>query len=284
MDNTRLVLAFTAGMLATVNPCGLPMLPAYLGWFVTGDDGDDRPPALAVGRAVIVALAVTVGFMAVFGTLGAIVSSLASEVESYTPWVTVVVGIALLALGIALLLGRAVRLPVPAVRSDGRARGLGAMVLYGASYAVASVSCTLGVFVFQVANTFGTSWGTGLSLFAGYGLGVAVVLTALSVSVALARRSVGQFLRRASLIIDKVAGVLLVLTGTYLVWFAIYELRLSDGGEADPFVDRVTGWSADLTQAVQNIGGLELGLVLALVVSVTALVAVLRSGTRRGRS
>lgn len=281
MGDTRLALAFTAGMLATINPCGLPMLPAYLGWFVTGDDGDDRPPALAVARAVIVALAVSVGFMAVFGALGAVVTSLTNEVESYTPWLTVVVGVALLALGIALMAGRQVRLPVPAIKSAGRARGIGAMVIYGASYAVASVSCTLGVFVFQVANTFGASWGTGLSLFAAYGLGVAVVLVALSVSVALARRSVGQLLRRASQVIDRVAGVLLVLSGAYLVWYAMYELRLGDGAEADPFIDRVTGWSADLTQTVQDIGGVELGLTLGLGVSVVALVAVLRSGTRR---
>jgi cytochrome c-type biogenesis protein len=26
--------AFAAGMVATVNPCGFAMLPAYLGWFL----------------------------------------------------------------------------------------------------------------------------------------------------------------------------------------------------------------------------------------------------------
>ena len=34
MIDAPLALAFTAGMIATVNPCGFAMLPAYLGYFL----------------------------------------------------------------------------------------------------------------------------------------------------------------------------------------------------------------------------------------------------------
>ena len=34
-------LALTAGMAATVNPCGFALLPAYLSAFVGLDDGDE---------------------------------------------------------------------------------------------------------------------------------------------------------------------------------------------------------------------------------------------------
>ena len=34
MIDAPLALAFTAGMVATVNPCGFAMLPAYLGYFL----------------------------------------------------------------------------------------------------------------------------------------------------------------------------------------------------------------------------------------------------------
>ena len=34
MSEQTLVLALAAGMLATVNPCGFAMLPAYLAWFL----------------------------------------------------------------------------------------------------------------------------------------------------------------------------------------------------------------------------------------------------------
>ena len=41
MIDAPLALAFASGMVATVNPCGFAMLPAYLGYFL-GLEGQDR--------------------------------------------------------------------------------------------------------------------------------------------------------------------------------------------------------------------------------------------------
>lgn len=38
--------AFTAGLVATINPCGFVMLPAYLSWFIETAD-DEAPPDVA---------------------------------------------------------------------------------------------------------------------------------------------------------------------------------------------------------------------------------------------
>ena len=46
---TALALAFGAGMVATVNPCGFAMLPAYLSYFM----GDTGPETSAVLRAAL---------------------------------------------------------------------------------------------------------------------------------------------------------------------------------------------------------------------------------------
>lgn len=281
MTDARLAVAFTAGMLATVNPCALPMLPAYLGWFITGDD-DDTPTGPAVARAVVVALAVSVGFMAVFGLLGLLATAASAQVEEITPWITPVVGLALVGLGLALALGRSVRIPVPRPGGARSGRGLATMVTYGASYAVVSVSCTLGVFLIHVSTTFGEGWGVGLTQMAAFGAGFSLVLVALSVSVALARGSLTGLVRRAAPYVDRVAGVLLVVTGAYLVWYGIAEIRLaSTGPTSDPVIDRVTGWSGDISAAVHDVGGTEVGLILALFVAIVALVVVVRSGGRR---
>ena len=75
MLDAPLAYAFTAGLVATVNPCGFPMLPAYLSYFV-GADGDasgpaaDAGPAVRVLRAVGAALAVSAGFFIVVVGLG----------------------------------------------------------------------------------------------------------------------------------------------------------------------------------------------------------------------
>ena len=233
MADARVVVAFTAGMLATVNPCALPMLPAYLGWFITGDE-EDAPPRARVARAVVVALGVTLGFMVVFGVLGAVTAAASTQVEAITPWLTPVIGVALAAMGVVLLTGRSIRLPLPQVTRGTRGRGLAAIVLYGASYAIVSVSCTLGIFLFQVSLTFGQSWATGLTQLAGFASGFALVLVALSVSVALARGSLAAGARRASAHVGRIAGGLLVLTGLYLVWYGYHEIQLADRGHLRP--------------------------------------------------
>ncbi|QYG91118.1 cytochrome c biogenesis protein CcdA [Iamia sp. SCSIO 61187] len=280
MGDARIAVAFTAGMLATVNPCALPMLPAYLGWFITGDD-ERQPAGAAVARAVAVALSVALGFVAVFGTLGLLATAASAQVEEVTPWITPVVGVALAVVGVVLVSGRTLKVPLPRLdRSGGGGRGMAAMVAYGASYAVVSVSCALPVFLIQVSTTFGEGWDTGLTQLAGFAVGFALVLVALSVSVALARGSLAAVARSASAHVSRVSGALLVLAGVYLVWYGLAEIRLDTRTPDDPVIDRVTGWSSDISARVQDIGGVELGLVLALFVAAVALVVVLRAGGR----
>ena len=57
MIDAPLALAFTAGMVATVNPCGFAMLPAYLSFFLGLEGDDDDAPQATLGQAGRVALA-----------------------------------------------------------------------------------------------------------------------------------------------------------------------------------------------------------------------------------
>ena len=40
--DARLALAFSAGMVATVNPCGFALLPAYLSYFLGLEEAELR--------------------------------------------------------------------------------------------------------------------------------------------------------------------------------------------------------------------------------------------------
>ncbi len=67
-------------------------------------------------------------------------------VGRYSPWLTVVIGVALAVGGIAFLIGWEPKLAVPRLDKGGRTRGLWSMFLFGVSYAIASLSCTIGPF------------------------------------------------------------------------------------------------------------------------------------------
>ena len=279
MIDGAFAVAFTAGMLATVNPCGFAMLPAYLGFFL-GVEGGGEDARAGLSRALAVGLSVSIGFAATFAVIGLVVTHLTSEVYEWAPFVSVVIGVVLALLGLYLLSGRELKIALPRLDAGGRTTGVGSMVGYGVSYAVVSLGCTLPLFLVQVAGTFRReSWLSGVAVFAAYGLGFTVLLVALTLAVALARRSIVAGLRRLLPFVQRISGGLLLVAGAYVAWYGWYERNRI--GEEDPFVDRVTGWSADVSAWVQDQGGTRVGLVLALGVAAASLYVATR--TRRAR-
>ena len=279
MIDAPLALAFTAGMVATVNPCGFAMLPAYLTFFLGLEGGvadEDRRASVAQGLAV--GAVVTLGFVAVFTTIGALISHLSVAVEEWFPWMTIVVGIGVFALGIALLFGFELRLALPHLERGGRERTLPSMFVFGVSYAVASLSCTLPVFLTVVAGTFSRSnTVSGIAMYVSFALGMGLVLTVLTVTLALARQSLVHRLRSSLPLINRMSGALLVVAGAYFTWYGIYELRIrNDPLTEDGPVGTVTGWSSDISNWVQDIGATRLGLLLGIVVCVALLYVLLR--------
>ena len=116
MNQGLLSLAFAAGLVAAVNPCGFAMLPAYLLLVVRGQRSGERRGLAAVGRAVVATVGMALGFLTVFGLFGALTISAAATVQRYLPYGTVVIGVVLVALGVWLLSGReltALRLRTP---------------------------------------------------------------------------------------------------------------------------------------------------------------------------
>ena len=110
MNQGLISLAFAAGLVAAVNPCGFAMLPAYLLLVVRGQQsGERRGSASGLGplrRALAATVGMALGFLTVFGLFGALTISAASAVQKYVPYATVVIGVVLVALGIWLLSGR----------------------------------------------------------------------------------------------------------------------------------------------------------------------------------
>lgn len=279
MIDAPLALAFTAGMVATVNPCGFAMLPAYLTFFLGLDAGAaDADARAGVARALAVGAVVTLGFVAVFTTIGALISHLSLAVDEWFPWMTIVVGLAVLSLGIALLGGFELRLALPHLERGGRERTLPSMFVFGVSYAVASLSCTLPVFLSVVAGTFSRSnTASGIAMYVCFALGMGLVLTVLTLALALARQSLVHRLRSALPFVNRVAGGFLVVAGAYFTWYGIYELRIRDDPRtaAGP-VDTVTGWSSDISTWIQDLGAERLGLVLGIVVCAALLFVLAR--------
>jgi cytochrome c biogenesis protein CcdA len=246
-------LAFAAGLIAALNPCGFAMLPAYLALVVRSTDNG---AAVAVGRAVAATAAMTLGFLAVFGTFGFLTVSLASTVQKYMPYLTVFIGIALVALGAWLLSGRELTLSLPYPSSHSASTTpttrLGSMFGYGVGYAIASLSCTVGPFLAVTgAGVGGTSVLGRAWIYLAYAAGFALVVGALAVAVALAGSALVERMRRILPYVNRIGGAVLILVGLYVGYYGFYEIRLftAGGSPADPVVEAagrlqgaIAGW------------------------------------------
>ena len=262
MNTSRLALAFTAGMLTAINPCGFALLPAYLTYFLGIDDpGADTPSRPPVLRALWVSMAVTLGFVTVFGVVGLIWSSISSVVATRLPYVTMGVGVALVVLGVAITRGfePTVRLPKVGLTRDGRE--LASMYLYGVTYAVASLSCSIGVFISIVSITIDDAdLLSSTATFVAYALGMGALLAVLTVSVALARTGIVTTFRRALPYVQRASGVLVILAGCFVTYYAWIELQELDGRGASGPVRAVRDIQSAASRWIEGVGAAALAL------------------------
>ncbi len=265
-----LAVALGAGMLAAVNPCGFALLPAYLSLLIAGDQPPTRTRAVA--RALGLTGSMTLGFALVFALFGLAVAPVASGLQQHLPWFTVVLGLALVVLGLMLLAGRSITLPRWGRSKGGRplTRSFTSMAGFGASYAVASLSCTIAPFLAVVVGGFrASSILEGIALFLAYAAGMGLVVGTVAVATALASGTLVGHLRRAGAWTPRAAGLLLALSGAYVGYYGWWELRVLSGADAsDPVIDQATSVQqtlAGLVAAPGPVGWLLAGTVLVLV-------------------
>lgn len=219
--------AFGAGMMASVNPCGFPMLPLYLSLYLgTQEEGFmGMPPHRRLLHAMGVALVVSSGFVVLFGLVGLLVMMGARFLTEIIPYIAVAIGFLLLLLGVWMLAGRHVS-PALFMRlsqriGDPKQNGWRGFFLYGLAYAVCSLSCTLPIFLIVVGSAASAgSFTGGLAQFISYAGGMGFVIFALTASMALFKEGLlVAGLRRLFRYLNYASGVLVLLAGMYLIYY-----------------------------------------------------------------
>ena len=223
--------AVVAGMVASVNPCGFVLLPAYLGYYL----GEDRGAGGGHGRtrrALAVSATVTASFALLFGLAGVLAGLAASAVSSSLPWIGIAIGVCLILLAGFLASGRELTASLAPrmahhLGAATRSRGLGGYAAYGTAYGLVSLGCTLPVFLAVVGTSLqlhGPADAAGQ--FVLFGIGMGAVLAALTIATAwfgdgLLKRA--QALRRH---VGWASAALLWLAGAYIIYYWLTAVRL----------------------------------------------------------
>ena len=218
--------SFGAGMVSTVNPCGFSLLPAYLSLYLGGRDEGTASghTLLRGGKAMLIGTTVTLGFTVLFSFAGAIIWAGGYILMQYLPWLGLFVGAVLASLGLFLLAGKSVYTSLPArlanLVGNPASQGFKTYFLFGIAYGMASLGCTLPVFLVVVGSAIKSQgFSSGLFQFISYALGMGAVLTLLALSFALFKGGLATYLQRALPYMGRVAGALLLVSGSYQIYY-----------------------------------------------------------------
>lgn len=235
-----MTLSFIRGLVAAVNPCGFILLPTYLMYFLGLEGSRPGTQRATLRRAVLVSASLSAGFLAVFVVAGAISYNFTTWINENSKYATVVIGVALLVLGVAMLFGYKLPFLTPNLGAgDTTERTVRAMFVFGVAYAIASIGCTIGLFI---ATVFSASARDGVLAGFGnvvaYGAGMALLVSALTIALAAANTSLLKVLRSGMPYVDRIAAAFVVLSGVYLLWY-FYWVDLRELG------DPITDWALD---------------------------------------
>lgn len=218
--------AFGAGIAAAFNPCGFAMLPAYMGLYLgIHDERNTTSFAGQIGKALLIGGSVTAGFVLLFAAAGAVIGLGArSVVGSVLPWVGLGIGVLLTIAGAWLLSGGKLYTALAQQMSErfgnpGQTNARGYFI-FGLSYGLASLSCTLPIFLAVIGTSFSTAtiW-TSFAQFVLYALGMGAVIIALTLLMAIFKGAVIGVMRRAMPYIQPIGTWLMLIAGTYIVFY-----------------------------------------------------------------
>src|SRR6059058_4152914 len=243
MNAVPVSVALVAGGLAVVNPCGFPLLPAFLSFYLGADERELPRAPTRILQGLLVGALVSIGFLGLFALASLPVSFGVALVARAIPWAGLATGGLLALAGLVALSGRRIALPLHLHIPVKRERRLVAMLLFGVGYGAASLGCTLPLFLTLIA---------------------------------VAREGVARAVRPILPYMSRIAGLLLVIAGAYLIY---YWARLRFGNTAtvadDPIVSVAIRFSGHIRTFADGRGS-TLVAAAGAVVLIALLTALLR--------
>jgi cytochrome c-type biogenesis protein len=219
---SKIAVAFAAGLLSFVTPCVLPLVPGYLS-AVSGTQ-----PGVGGRRVVIASLPFIAGFTAVFVALGALAGVAGGLLAENRPTLLKIAGILVVALGFAFMgllpLPFLERMAAPGLIDAARRRGSSALL--GGAFGLCAAPCIGPVLASILALASETSTvGQGSLLLLVYSAGLAVPFLLVGVGFDRAA-SAFRWLRDRYGVLRIVSGGLLVVLGLLLFFDEFYRVQI----------------------------------------------------------
>lgn len=206
-----LAFAASTGVATFFAPCAFPLLPGYVGYYVTGADR---------ATGVAAATAAASGALVALGAVAGLVFALGRAVTTVLPLFEPLVGVGLVGFGALVLTGRAPDLRVALPERPESVLGFGA---FGAVYAVAAAGCVAPLFLGVVTQSLAFSPARGIAVLGAYAGAVAAPLVGVTL-LASAGVDTWRGLGRHAGRLERAAAVVMILAGLGQLYLSVVVL------------------------------------------------------------
>ncbi|MGE0481712.1 MAG: cytochrome c biogenesis CcdA family protein [Phycisphaerae bacterium] len=201
--------AFVGGLLTAANPCVLAMVPLMVG-YVAGQE------SRGVGRSFLLSLTFSIGLTMMFAVL--FLATWAASSALKASWWTYVAAAVCLLMGLHLIGLLQFRIPAPAGVQP-RQKGFVGALLLGLLFGLVSLPCAGPVLLALLAVVPLSGAAFGALLLVAYSLGHCGLVLVGGTSMGLVQRLAdSRGWTRASDILRRLAGVLILLVGVFLLF------------------------------------------------------------------
>lgn len=218
-DFTGFTFVLVAGASALLSPCGFPMLPGYISYYI-----GSKTSAM---KTISAGIACTLGLFTVFSLIGMASSLLGSMINPYIPFLEVIAGVATILLGASMLV-KIKFLTFSAPLKAPKRKGLIGIFIYGVIYGSATLGCSAPVF-FAVLfwAIIGGGLLNGIITFLVYAFGMGLPLILTTILLAKAKETTVKKLVKMTPWIQRFSGIILIIIGIYLIYFYYTVFLLS---------------------------------------------------------
>lgn len=227
-------LAFSAGLISFLNPCGFALLPVYITYYFKNEGLEKSSLVRRIFAGLFFGLMVSLGFAAVFSIIGVITNYIGKGLLRYVGWFDLLIGILLVIIGFIFLFNLSATINLnkltiigEKLKANKSKNKYVSFFLYGMGFAIASLGCTLPIFLLVVASAIkANGFFNGVVVFLIYAAGMSLFMILFSIGVALSKTIIEKTLKRWMPYIYKLGAIVVVIAGIYLIYNQIVLGRL----------------------------------------------------------
>ena len=225
MNPVSVSFSFLAGLQAFFAPCSIALIPAYVGYHVKQETGENSKIQRLLFGLKAGSFA-SLGLISVYVVFGIILSFFGRLIAPVFPWIEFVTGGLLIFMGSSTLLGFEFTIKPPVVIQT-NSNGVKRFYLFGVAYAFGAIGCTLPIFLLVIFQSFAQKgvFG-GVINFAVYALAMSSLMIIFSLISSLSKNAMHKFLARYMETIQKSSGILILLAGIYLIYLALQVISI----------------------------------------------------------